>query len=123
MVVQKNEDNVYDQHLLEVELQKQGIRTVRRTFEQLSCQLSSAVGCLKGGELVRRAGHVRVFLAMSAIASASPLIHGLIVQPAVWGALRFLTGFCFAVLYLVIESWLNDRATNENRGVIFSKKH
>ncbi|WP_454440664.1 glutathione synthase [Vibrio bathopelagicus] len=41
MVVQKNEDNVYDQHLLEVELQKQGIRTVRRTFEQLSKQLSS----------------------------------------------------------------------------------
>lgn len=41
MVVQKNEDNVYDQHLLEVELQKQGIRTVRRTFEQLSTQLSS----------------------------------------------------------------------------------
>ncbi len=41
MVVQKDEDNVYDQHLLEVELQKQGIRTVRRTFEQLSCQLSS----------------------------------------------------------------------------------
>ncbi len=41
MVVQKNEDNVYDQHLLEVELQKQGIRTVRRTFEQLSSQLSS----------------------------------------------------------------------------------
>lgn len=41
MVVQKNEDNVYDQHLLEVELQKQGVRTVRRTFEQLSCQLST----------------------------------------------------------------------------------
>ncbi len=41
MVVQKNEDNVYDQHLLEIELQKQGVRTVRRTFEQLSCQLSS----------------------------------------------------------------------------------
>lgn len=41
MVVQKNEDNVYDQHLLEIELQKQGVRTVRRTFEQLSCQLST----------------------------------------------------------------------------------
>ncbi|MEZ9298889.1 glutathione synthase [Vibrio splendidus] len=41
MVVQKNEDNVYDQHLLEVKLQKQGVRTVRRTFEQLSSQLSS----------------------------------------------------------------------------------
>ena len=41
MVVQKHEDNVYDQHLLEVALQQQGLRTVRRTFEQLSAQLST----------------------------------------------------------------------------------
>ncbi|ARD22927.1 Glutathione synthase [Shewanella japonica] len=41
MVVQENEDNVYDQHLLEVALQQRGIRTVRRTFEQLSSQLST----------------------------------------------------------------------------------
>ncbi|PSW06381.1 glutathione synthase [Photobacterium rosenbergii] len=44
MVVQKNEDNVYDQHLLEVALQKLGLRTVRRTFEQLSNQLSTGDG-------------------------------------------------------------------------------
>jgi len=37
-----------------------------------------------------------------------------------WGVLRFMTGFCFAVLYIVIESWLNDCADNTNRGVIFS---
>nr|WP_028022460.1 glutathione synthase [Enterovibrio calviensis] len=41
MVVQKDEDNVYDQHLLEVALQSLGIRTVRRTFHQLSSQLYS----------------------------------------------------------------------------------
>lgn len=41
MIVQKGEDNVYDQHLLEVALHKMGVRTVRRTFEQLSTQLSS----------------------------------------------------------------------------------
>ena len=41
MIVQKGEDNVYDQHLLEVALQNLGVRTVRRTFEQLSTQLSS----------------------------------------------------------------------------------
>ena len=78
------------------------------------------LGCLTGGELVRRVGHVRVFLAMSAIASASPLIHGLVVNPVAWGFLRLLTGFCLSVLYIVIESWLNHSATNENRGVIFS---
>lgn len=41
MVVQENEDNVYDQHLLESALQQLGIRTVRRTFNQLSEQLHS----------------------------------------------------------------------------------
>lgn len=78
------------------------------------------LGCLKGGELVKSVGHVRVFLAMTALASASPLIHGLILSPPAWGFLRFLTGFCFAVLFVVIESWLNERSSNENRGIVFS---
>ncbi|WP_334022294.1 glutathione synthase [Alteromonas sp. S015] len=41
MVVQENEDNVYDQHLLELELNKYGVKTLRRTFEQLNGELSS----------------------------------------------------------------------------------
>jgi MFS family permease len=82
--------------------------------------LGFTLGCLKGGELVRRVGHVRVFLAMSALASASPLVHALVVQPAAWGLLRLVTGFCFAVLYVVIESWLNERSSNETRGIVFS---
>lgn len=78
------------------------------------------VGCLKGGELVKSVGHVRVFLAMTALASSSPLLHGLVLHPAAWVFLRSLTGFCFAVLYVVIESWLNEQSTNENRGIVFS---
>jgi MFS family permease len=78
------------------------------------------VGCLKGGELVKSVGHVRVFLAMSALASATPLIHGMILNPVAWIFLRSLTGFCFAVLYIVIESWLNEQSTNESRGLVFS---
>jgi MFS family permease len=82
--------------------------------------LGFTTGCLKGGALVQRVGHVRVFLAMTALASASPLVHGLVVEEWVWAGLRFLSGYCFAVLYVVIESWLNEQATSENRGVIFS---
>lgn len=44
MVVQEDEDNVYDQHLLESALQKLGVRTVRRTFDQLSSALFSGEG-------------------------------------------------------------------------------
>ena len=82
--------------------------------------LGFAVGCLKGGELVQRVGHIRVFLAMAALASAAPLLHGLVVGPFTWSLLRLLNGFSLAVLYVVIESWLNEYATNDNRGVVFS---
>jgi MFS family permease len=34
--------------------------------------------------------------------------------------MRLITGFCFAGLYIVAESWLNDRATNETRGKLLS---
>lgn len=43
--------------------------------------LGFTLGCLKGGELVARVGHVRVFAAMTALASAAPLLHGLVVEP------------------------------------------
>ena len=79
-----------------------------------------AGGCLRGPRLVRRAGHIRTFTAMVAIASAVVLAHHLILNPVVWWLLRATTGFCFAVLFMVIESWLNEKSTNENRGVVFS---
>ncbi len=41
MIVQANEDNVFDQHLLELALQDKGIKTVRRTFRELYGKLST----------------------------------------------------------------------------------
>ncbi|HET6592861.1 MAG TPA: MFS transporter, partial [Xanthomonadales bacterium] len=82
--------------------------------------LGFTLGCWHGARLIARVGHVRVFAAMTAAASASPLLHGLWVNVWSWGALRMLSGFCFAVLYVVIESWLNEQSTNENRGTVFS---
>jgi MFS family permease len=37
------------------------------------------------------------------------------VYPAAWAFLRLLTGLCFAGIYVVAESWLNDYATETNR--------
>lgn len=82
--------------------------------------LGFAIGCLRGPTLVQRVGHVRVFAAMTALASAAPLLHGLWINLWSWSVLRFVSGFCFAVLYVVIESWLNETSTNDNRGSVFS---
>lgn len=78
------------------------------------------VGCLRGTNLVQRVGHIRVFAAMTAAASAVPLLHGLWVELWLWILLRLVTGYCFAVLYVVIESWLNEQSSNETRGAVFS---
>jgi len=103
------------------------VRATLEDFSTISIGLIGATyylgftyGCWKGAVLLRRVGHVQVFAAMTAVASATPLLHGLWVNPWVWGSLRFVSGFCFAVLYLVIESWLNESSTNENRGSVFS---
>ncbi|MGZ5939076.1 MAG: MFS transporter, partial [Rhizomicrobium sp.] len=42
------------------------------------------------------------------------------VSELLWIVLRGAFGVAAACIYMVIESWLNDRATNENRGRIFS---
>lgn len=44
MVVQEQEDNVYDQRLLEYALQKEGIQTLRKTFRELHGALSTGPG-------------------------------------------------------------------------------
>lgn len=66
--------------------------------------------------LVQKVGHVRVFAALAAIASAAILVQAVWVHPAPWAAMRLVTGMCFAGIYVVAESWLNDRATKANRG-------
>jgi len=78
------------------------------------------IGCVAGPLMVRRAGHIRTFLAMVGIASSVCLVHAMVLSPAVWWVMRAFTGMCPAVLYMVIESWLNARSTNENRGFVFS---
>jgi MFS family permease len=37
-----------------------------------------------------------------------------------WLLLRFLVGAAISGLYMIIESWLNERSTNETRGTILS---
>jgi MFS family permease len=82
--------------------------------------LGFAAGCYYGPHLVRRVGHIRTFSAMASIVAAVSLGHGLVTLPMPWWVMRVATGFCFAVLYIVIESWLNERSTNENRGTVLS---
>lgn len=78
------------------------------------------IGCLLGPYWIRRAGHIRTFAAMVAVASSATLLQAVFVDVTAWIIFRFVSGVCIAVLFMIIESWLNARATNETRGVVFS---
>ncbi|MDC6465419.1 MFS transporter [Pelagibacteraceae bacterium] len=70
--------------------------------------------------LVSKVGHIRVFAAFASMASLSILLHAVFVDPIIWTLARILTGFSLIGVYIVVESWLNDRATNRNRGGVLS---
>jgi MFS family permease len=70
--------------------------------------------------LISRVGHVRVFAAASAGASAVMLTHALLPVPLVWIVLRIIYGLCMVHLFTVMESWLNSIGTKDNRAKILS---
>lgn len=70
--------------------------------------------------LIRRVGHVRVFAALGSFMSAGLISFPLMTEPWAWTLLRVLVGFCMSGIYVAAESWLNNAATNENRGKVLS---
>ena len=78
------------------------------------------IGSFLAPVLVKRVGHIRVFSALASLASISILFHGIYIDPIIWMTMRIVTGICFAGFFVVTESWLNDRASNETRGKILS---
>lgn len=66
--------------------------------------------------LIRSIGHVRAFAALAAIGAVAPLIMAMVPNAWVWMAARVLSGFCFAALLMVIESWINESSKNTSRG-------
>lgn len=70
--------------------------------------------------LVRQVGHIRVFAAFASIASTCILTQAAFIEPLTWVFMRFLTGMCMSGLYVVVESWFNDKADNNTRGTLLA---
>ncbi len=82
--------------------------------------LGFVLGCLTIPRLVSAVGHIRVFSVLAASATVALLLLSLSTSLPGWLGARLITGWAMAGLYMVIESWLNERTTPENRGVVLS---
>lgn len=106
--------------LLGVRATLEGFPTTVTGFVMTGYFAGFLAGSVLAPKIVARVGHIRVFAALASLASSAVLIHAAFVDPWTWGAMRLVTGFSYAGLYVVAESWLNDRATNETRGQVLS---
>lgn len=66
--------------------------------------------------VLTQVGHIRAFAALAALLSSVVIMMGITDLPVVWFAMRLITGFCYAGMYLVAESWLHGLAKNSFRG-------
>jgi MFS family permease len=82
--------------------------------------LGFVAGCLVIPSVVAQVAHIRTFMVMAAIATVALLGAGLLDYVAAWLLLRFATGFAFAGLYMVIESWLSEAAPIDGRGSVLA---
>jgi len=73
-------------------------------------------GCIYGKTLIFRVGHIRAFAGLSALNVGAILCHAMVFDPIAWAVLRFVSGLCIAGIFSALESWLNDRLDNTNRG-------
>jgi MFS family permease len=92
---------------------------------QISAVMSAYfVGFLGGTtlapEMIRRVGHVRVFAALGSLISAVLVLYPVFLDWTAWTVMRIIIGFCFSGIYVCAESWLNNTASNENRGQALS---
>lgn len=77
-------------------------------------------GCVLTPLFVRRVGHIRVFAVLQTVLAASLLLLALVPHPVAWAIFRALGGVTLVGGYMVIESWLNERVDNANRGTVFA---
>ena len=104
-----------------------GVRAVQEEFSLTSTGFMMSgyfvgyfIGAATIPNIISRVGHIRVFAALASLASIAILLHSVFVHPYSWMFIRILTGLSLAGIYVIMESWLNEKSTNQTRGQLLS---
>ena len=77
-------------------------------------------GSLTCERLINRVGHIRGFGVFAVCASIATLLLAVTDNIYAWIMFKIMEGYAIAGAFVVIESWLNDKASEDNRGRIFA---
>ncbi len=73
-------------------------------------------GCWWAPRVMGQVGHSRAFAAFIAAGTIGILSHMIVINPLAWALMRIASGFCVAGCYTIVESWLQEKVTNQTRG-------
>lgn len=105
---------------LGLRLASQGVSEIIIGSMTTAYYIGLVLGAKIGHRLIVNVGHIRAYVACAGIATITALCYILIESIPVWIALRFIMGLVMMNQYMVLESWLNEQAETNQRGVVFA---
>ena len=67
-------------------------------------------------KIISTIGHIRSFSVFAGLMVVTFLLHSIYLNELFWAILRFISGFAYYALLIILESWLNEKSENESRG-------
>lgn len=106
--------------LLPIRAELVGFSSTQIAFTGSAYFAGFILGCLLAPSIIRRVGHIRSFAGLASAFSVAVLVFQWTANFDAWLLLRFCIGACISSLYMIIESWLNDRTDKQSRGSVLS---
>lgn len=89
-------------------------------FINASFFLGAVASSIFSQKIISTVGHIRSFATFASIMVIAFLVQALFFNEYLWAFLRFLSGFAFYALLIIIESWLNEKSSQKHRGKILA---
>jgi MFS family permease len=106
--------------LIGVQLADRGISAFLIGIVFSAYNVGFLLGTLTCERMINRVGHIRAFGVFAVSAAIATLLFALTPNVYAWTLFKGLSGYALAGAFIVIESWLNDKATETNRGRFFA---
>lgn len=103
-----------------VYLKEQGIDNTTIGIINSAFFMGAIASSIFSQSIISTVGHIRSFSTFAALMVVSFLLHSIFFNEYLWALLRFVSGFSFYALLIVLESWLNEKSTQEERGKILA---
>lgn len=102
-------------YLKELEVSNSVIGIINASFF-----LGAILSSIFSQKFISNVGHIRSFAAFAALMVISFLLHSVFFNEILWACLRLISGFSFYALLIILESWLNEKGSEESRGKLLA---